>query len=251
MNTEREALFTALGWERPPALIDEALTHRSFTNERHGRGKRPPARDNQRLEFLGDSVLNLCVSELLMAAFPDADEGLLSRMRANLVNTDPLAEFGRAVGLGAALRLGRGSQASGDHEQANVLADAVEALVGAAYLDGGLTAARDLVGRIVGEGLRNAASLGGLDPKSALQERVQARGGSTPVYRPAADLAAGHDPHVFVVEVSSDGRTLGRGEGRTKKAAQQSAARDALERLASEPTNDIVETPGATGPGAP
>ena len=242
MSDERAALFASLGWERPPALIDEALTHRSFTNERHGRGKRPAARDNQRLEFLGDSVLNLCVSELLMAAFPEADEGLLSRMRANLVNTDPLAEFGRTVGLGAALRLGRGSQASGDHEQANVLADAVEALVGAAYLDGGLGAARDLVGRIVGEGLRNAATLGGLDAKSALQERVQAAGGPTPIYRVVSGQGNDGNATSFTVEVFTGEQRLGSGEGRTKKAAQQAAARDALTRWTA---------PTETPPGPP
>lgn len=237
-DTIRAQLFVAIGWERPPALIDEALTHRSFTNER--RRQQPRARDNQRLEFLGDAVLNLCVSELLMTAFPDADEGQLSRMRSNLVNAEPLAEFGRSVGLGPALRLGRGALASGDHLQANVLADAVEALVGAAYLDGGLASARDLVGRIVGEGLRNATELRGNDPKSALQEAVQARGGPTPVYR----LLSQNDG--FEVEVCTGDQTLGRGHGRSKKLAEQDAARDALARLRS--SGEAPEGPPSSPP---
>jgi len=239
-DEHRARLFAALGWERPPALAEEALTHRSYTNERRGRA--PRQRDNQRLEFLGDSVLNFCVSELLMAAFPDADEGLLSRMRANLVNAEPLAEYGRQIGLGPALRLGRGALASGDHLQTNVLADAVEALVGAAYLDGGLTAARDLVGRIVGGSLRNASDLRELDPKSALQEEIQARGARAPVYL-LTGSEADEQQRWFVIEVRSGDTLLGQGKGRSKKAAEQAAARDALDHLPPLTPEKNDETP--------
>jgi ribonuclease-3 len=229
-------LLVRLGVDRAPPLLEEALTHRSFANERRGRG--PRIRDNQRLEFLGDAVLNLCVSELLMAAFPDADEGLLSRMRSNLVNADLLAEYGRSIDLGQTLRLGRGALSSGDHLQANVIADAVEALVGAVYLDGGLEAARGLVQRVVADGLRNATELRGADPKSALQEEVQARKEPVPVYRVVSAEGAEQD-RWFLVEVCTGERLLGQGRGRSKKLAEQAAARDALARLSALPPSDL------------
>jgi ribonuclease-3 len=218
-------LLERLGLPRPPPLLEEALTHRSFANERRGRSSR--LRDNQRLEFLGDAVLGLCVSELLMAAFPDADEGQLSRMRSNLVNAELLAEYGRSIELSPALQLGKGALASGDHQQSNVLADAVEALVGAVYLDRGLEGARELVQRVVREGLRNATELRGADPKSALQEQVQARRGPVPIYR----LVSAEGPEQdrwFEVEVCSGEQVLGRGRGRSKKLAELAAAKNAL-----------------------
>lgn len=221
-------LLSRLSLPQAPPLLEEALTHRSFANERRGRG--PRIRDNQRLEFLGDAVLNLCVSELLMAAFPDADEGQLSRMRSNLVNADLLAEYGRTIELGQALRLGRGALASGDHQQSNVLADAVEALVGATYLDGGLTASRSLVRQIVAEGLRNVTELRGADPKSALQEEIQSRKEPVPMYRVVGAEGPEQD-RWFLVEVYTGERLLGRGRGRSKKLAEQAAARDALALL--------------------
>jgi ribonuclease-3 len=231
----RHKLLASLGLDRPPPLLDEALTHRSFANERRGRGHR--LRDNQRLEFLGDAVLNLCVSELLMAAFPDADEGLLSRMRSNLVNADLLAEYGRSIDLGQALRLGRGAQSSGDHQQSNVLADAVEALVGAVYLDGGLPSARGLVRQIVQGGLADAGALLGLDPKSALQERVQAEGMPAPAYRVESPDAP-ESERWFFAEVTAGEQSLGKGRGRSKKSAEQAAARDALRNLSARPTSE-------------
>jgi ribonuclease-3 len=218
-------LLERLGLPRPPPLLEEALTHRSFANERRSRGSR--LRDNQRLEFLGDAVLGLCVSELLMAAFPDADEGQLSRMRSNLVNAELLAEYGRSIELSPALQLGKGALASGDHQQSNVLADAVEALVGAVYLDQGLDGARELVQRVVSEGLRNATELRGADPKSALQEQVQARRGPVPVYRLVSTEGPEQD-RWFEIEVCSGEQVLGRGRGRSKKLAELAAAKNAL-----------------------
>jgi ribonuclease III len=222
----RQRLFEALGWTEPPARTDEALTHRSYINERGARGGAPSPRDNQVLEFLGDAVLGLCVSEHLMAKYPDADEGALSRMRAALVKTEALADFGRRVGLGEAMTLGRGAVAAGDRNQPNVLADAVEALVAAAYLDGGLERARELVARVVGD-RSDSAELSFRDPKSELQERVQARGKRAPSYQLAASEGPDHD-RWFEIDVLIDGNVVARGRGRSKKLAEQEAARAAL-----------------------
>ncbi|MEZ4308541.1 MAG: ribonuclease III [Polyangiaceae bacterium] len=213
-----------LGIETPTAHLEEALTHPSYANEHRG-----SARDNQRLEFLGDAVLGLCVSELLMDRFPEAREGELSLMRASLVNTDALADWARAISLGDALRLGRGADAAGERQQKNVLADAVEALVGAAYLDHGLEAARKLARTIIADPLERLASGPALerDPKSELQERVQARGGSSPRYRVVEAIGPDHSRE-FLIAVEVDGQPLGEGRGRSKKRAEQEAARTAL-----------------------
>ena len=225
----RDALWEALGWLEPPAGAEEALTHRSFTNEQGARRPTGPLPDNQRLEFLGDSVLGLCASELLIEEFPDADEGELSRMRAALVKAEPLAAFARKAGVGEALRLGKGADQAGDRLQTNVLADAVEALVAAAYLDGGLDRARALVRRIVADGLEKKDELGGRDPKSSLQELVQGEGKRAPVYRLAETDGPDHD-RWFRVEVLVDDVVAGEGRGRSKKIAEQEAARAALEK---------------------
>ena len=225
----RDALWQALGWLEPPAAADEALTHRSFTNEQSARRQTGQLPDNQRLEFLGDSVLGLCASELLIEEFPDADEGELSRMRAALVKAEPLAAFARKSGVGEALRLGKGADLAGDRKQTNVLADAVEALVAAAYLDGGLDRARALVRRIVADGLEKKDELGGRDPKSALQELVQGDGKRAPVYRLADSEGPDHD-RWFRVEVLVEDEVVGEGRGRSKKIAEQEAAQAALEK---------------------
>lgn len=233
----RARLFALLDWTPPEALADEALTHRSFTNEAQlATGGTPPKalppaglRNNQRLEFLGDAVLSVCVSELLMQAHPSADEGALSRMRSTLVRADHLAEFGRSLGLGDTLRLGRGAHASGDRNQKNVLADAVEALVGAAYLDGGLDRARPLVRRIVGDALSQLDPRG-QDPKSTLQELVQVGGRHAPAYRLASTEGPEND-RWFLVEVLLDDAVLAQGKGRSKKLAEQEAARLAIAEL--------------------
>lgn len=231
MTHDRQALllWEALGWEEPPALAGEALTHRSYANEHGTRRTGETTSDNQRLEFLGDAALGLCASELLMEAFPDADEGELSRMRAALVKAETLATFARKVNVGDALRLGKGADLAGDRRQTNVLADAVEALVAAAYLDGGLDRARALVRRIVGDDLDRARELGSRDPKSALQEKVQGRGRRAPVYRLATTEGPEHD-RWFVVEVVVEDEVVATGRGRSKKVAEQEAARAAMEK---------------------
>lgn len=205
--------------------LEEALTHPSYSNEQ------PPGRrvDNQRLEFLGDSVLGLCVSEILMDRFPSAREGELSIMRAALVNTDALAAWARAVNFGAALRLGRGADAAGERDQKNVLADAVEAFVGAVYLDCGIQTARLVSEAIVAEPLARFVSGPpvGRDPKSELQERIQAAGGPSPRYRIIGTEGPDHSRlFIAVVEVGSE--VMGTGKGRSKKHAEQEAARAAL-----------------------
>lgn len=218
-------LLEQLGLDGACPHLDEALTHPSYANEHRDEG-----RDNQRLEFLGDAVLGLCVSELLMDRFREAHEGDLSLMRATLVNADALAQWARVADLAGALRLGRGADAAGERQQVNVLADAVEAIVGAVYIDLGLESARSLAAAIVGEPLERMASgpPPGRDPKSELQERVQARGGTSPKYRLIEAIGPDHSRE-FVVAVDVDGEVLGAGRGRSKKSAEKDAARSALE----------------------
>ena len=200
--------------------FDEALTHTSFANESR-------ARDNQRLEFLGDAVLGLCVSELLALAHPDADEGALTRMRAALVNAEALARWARDVNVGEALALGRGARAGNEREQTNVLSDAVEAIVAAVYEARGLEGARALVSDVVRVPMAQAETLGVRDPKSLLQEKVQAEGLVAPYYRVVHTSGPAH-AQVFVVECVVEADVIGRGEGRSKRLAERAAALDAL-----------------------
>jgi ribonuclease III len=222
----RDRLSALLG-EAPIPRLDEALTHPSFANE-------SGAPHNQRLEFLGDAVLGLCVSELLASAYPDADEGKLTRMRSALVNAEALAAWGRKVGLGATLALGRGARSGAERDQTNVLADAVEALVAAVYEARGIEGARALVREVAGAPLEEADLLGMRDPKSALQERVQARGLPAPAYRVVATRGPQHE-QIFEVEVLVGEELAGRGEGRSKRLAERAAAIAALDRLDAPP----------------
>jgi ribonuclease-3 len=207
----------------PIPRFDEALTHSSYGNE-------SGTADNQRLEFLGDAVLGLCVSEMLGAAHASADEGLLTRMRSALVNAEALASWARRIDLGATLAFGRGAALGGERDQTNVLADAAEALVAAVYDARGLDGARALVQDIVAERFDKVDRLGVLDPKSDLQERVQARGMPAPTYRVVSVTGAAHD-QVFLVEVLLNDAALAQGEGRSKRQAEHAAARAALAQL--------------------
>ena len=216
--------------------LEQALVHPSFRNEAGAE----VGLDNQRLEFLGDAVLALCVSELLMAEFPAVDEGELTVMRAALVNAEALAAVAARLELGAALRLGRGADATGERQRPNVLADALEAVVGAVYLDGGLEAARALTRIVVADGVATLQAQGGSerDPKSRLQERLQARGAPAPSYEVVAIDGPAHQ-RSFEVAVSVEREpgvpvVAGRGLGRSKKLAAQAAAHAALAWLASE-----------------
>jgi len=207
-----------------PELLDRALTHISRANEDDA-----PASSNERLEFLGDAVLDLIVSELLMTAYPDADEGVLSQARARAVNTDALSEHARALGLERALRLGRGELRSGGRDKVSIQADVFEAVLGALYLDGGIEAARVFVTREFGPVLGEAASVL-RDEKTRLQELLQRRGGVPPTYALCGARGPDHAKE-FEVEVSADGRVLARGSGRSKQSAERDAARQALRDL--------------------
>jgi ribonuclease-3 len=198
----------------------EALTHPSYANE----SSEP---DNQRLEFLGDAVLGLCVSELLARARPDADEGTLTRMRSALVNAEALACWAKAERIGEAIALGKGARAGTEREQTNVLADAVEALVASVYEAHGLDGARKLVEQVVKEPMQEVERLGSRDPKSLLQEQVQAQGLPAPTYRVKGMRGPQHDP-TFEVEVLVGENVVGTGEGRSKRVAERAAAMNAL-----------------------
>lgn len=199
----------------------QALTHPSYANERRD------SSDNQRLEFLGDAVLGFCVSDLIYRRFPHADEGTLTRLRAQLVNAEALADWARRTAVPEVLRLGRGAGASGLRQSTNVLADAVEALIAACFLDSGLEQARTVCERIVESRLQAFERVGARDPKSELQERLQAKGELPPVY---ALLESGGPAHEkwFRVEVRVGEQVLGEGVGRSKRAAERAAAEAAL-----------------------
>jgi ribonuclease III len=224
VDSARVALLARLGLDEAPPHFAQALTHPSYSNEHRAEN----APDNQRLEFLGDAVLDLCVSELLLERLPDADEGVLSRAYGGLVNAESLARWARDNDVGAALQVGKGAATTGITERTNVLADTVEALVAAIYLDGGLDAARRIAAFIVESGLADMTELGRRDAKTTLQELVQAGGGAAPAYRLLAVEGPDHDRQ-FLMAVDVAGQQLAEGRGRTKKLAEQAAASAALE----------------------
>ncbi len=205
-------------------LLEEALRHSSFVNEQHG--KKP--RDNERLEFLGDAVLNLAVGDLLMRRYPNLKEGELSRMRANLVNESSLAGIARSIHLGENILLGKGELNTRGREKSSILADALEAVVAAVYLDGGFDVVHGLIEIHFSPLLESAYSMSGnLDFKSQLQERAQMSGKLVPVYRVVGENGPDHDK-TFTVRVSINNLKAD-GEGKSKKLAEQQAAREALE----------------------
>jgi ribonuclease III len=224
-------LEARLGYRfRDRSILDLALRHRS-----HGHEGGSPDLHNERLEFLGDALLGFVVAErLFQAAGGRGRVGDLSRRRAELVSAASLAARARALSLGAHLRLGKGEEGSGGREKESLLADALEAVVAAIYLDGGLEAARRFIAALFANELSGLPPAPLSDPKSALQESLQARGLSVPEYRVVAESGNAQEP-LFEVEVLSEGAVLGRGEGRTKKAAETEAARSALRGPAGAP----------------
>jgi ribonuclease-3 len=208
-------------------LLKHAITHSSFVHEQ----KLDTSESNERLEFLGDAVLSLCVTELLLRHAFDADEGALTRMRASLVNTVALARFADSVRLSRWVKLGKGAARGGDALQPKVLACVVEAVIAAVYVDQGLEGARRLIWRIVGESFQSMSRISRRDPKSELQERVQGVGRKAPTYECMAGLSP-DDNGCFHVEVRVENDILGYGQGRSKKAAEQAAAYTALEKMA-------------------
>lgn len=205
-------------------LLVDALTHRSYVHEFAA----PGVVSNERLEFLGDAALGIVTSDLLYEAYPEATEGELTALRAALVRASTLAEFARAVTLAPHLRLGRGEAATGGRERELLLARAFEAIVGAVYVDGGLAATRRTLEPFLRAELRRVtAQLTIKDNKSLLQERSQASLGITPSYRVVEETGPSHD-RVFVVEVALGEFVAGRGEGKSKRQAEQQAAASAL-----------------------
>ncbi len=208
-----------------PELLLQALTHKSFVNEnQHKRGETEILLDNERLEFLGDAVLELRVSERLYIRFPDKPEGELSRVRSQIVNTQALARFAVRLGLGEFLRLGRGEARSGGRQRISLLADTFEALLAALYLDGAEKIVQNLIDELLASELASSCS----DYKSELQERLQEQGGPPPVYELTGRHGADHQPLFFIEVQDAAGCRLGTGRGTSRKAAEQKAAADAL-----------------------
>ncbi len=226
-----EDLEARLGYRfSDPALLARALTHRSRAHER----KEGYGDDWERLEFLGDSLLGFVVGDWLVRHDSHANEGVLTRRKQSVVREEALAEAARRIGLGEALRLGRGEESSGGRDKPSLLADAFEGVLGAVYMDGGVRAARSFVKRHLGAALKAACErdLAAEDHKTRLQETVQGKLRETPRYRVVGTQGPAH-AREFEAEALVRGEVLGAGRGTSRKQAEQEAARDALERLAA------------------
>ena len=227
MTTDVSGLAGVLGVDLPAELATQAVTHRSYAYEHGG------LPHNERLEFLGDAVLELVVTEYLYGAYPDRPEGDLAKIRASLVNTYALADIARELGpdgLGAHLRLGKGEELTGGRDKHSILADTMEAVFGAVYLTHGLEPARELIERIIGERLTVVPTLGAaLDWKTSLQEKVASLGRPKALYE-ITSTGPDHDKTFTAIAFAGEDR-LGEGVGRTKKEAEQKAAEQAWASL--------------------
>ena len=235
---------------KDPQLLTLALTHSSLAYERNPERMPDPGSDNERLEFIGDAVLGLLVAEALYRRFPNSREGELTRLRASLVSSRNLAQVAQRIELGPMLRMGRGEEHSGGQKKPALLANALEAVIAAMYLDGGLAPARDFVMRHIVEPMETeletavhavgpfSGAVG--DYKSALQERLQAIGAGQPKYVLTDQSGPDHRKRfrvaVRIAEGESEWTTLAEAEGTTKKLAQQEAARLALAGVAAPAT---------------
>lgn len=228
-------LEEALGYRfRDLTLLDLALTHRSFANEQG------LSDHNERLEFLGDSILGAVAAEWLYEAHPELPEGDLSKRKSYLVSAPALAGFARELPIGESLRLGVGEERSGGREKPSLLADTVEAVLGAVFLDGGIEPVRRIVTPLLERVVEERPRVLDQDPKTRLQEAVQARGWELPAYRLVAEEGPDHAKR-FTIECRVQDRPAGRGHGRSKKLAEQKAAAEALEGLLAA---DAVEAGG-------
>lgn len=206
-----------------PELLENALTHSSCANESRGK-----LQSNERLEFLGDSILGMVVADHLYRNHPDLPEGELTRTRSALVCEESLVEVAQALGLGEYLKLGKGEEAGGGRERPSIIADAVEAVLAAVYLDGGIGSARKLIQKFILD--REAEKSASRDYKTALQELVQRESGQVLGYQLIGAEGPDH-AKIFSVEVDLNGIPIGQGRGRSKKEAEQNAAKAAIEKL--------------------
>ena len=221
-----ETIEKKLGYDfKNRGLLINALTHSSYANENRGRS----CESNERLEFLGDSVLGLVVADALYRRFPELPEGRMTRMRAQLVCEESLHHVASELGLGEYMRLGRGEEHTGGRNRTSILADAVEAVIAAMYLDGGMLVASAFIERYILSAL-DAGHISFGDCKTELQELVQRKSGSVLTYELLGESGPDHDK-TFTSQVSINGRPIGSGSGRTKKEAEQAAARAALMEL--------------------
>lgn len=230
---EQPAVLAArLGLDlKDPALLDSALTHRSFAFEKGG------VTHNERLEFLGDAVLGLIVTDMIFRWYPGLSEGEMAKLRASTVNMHVLADAARRLGLGSDLFLGKGEELSGGRDKSSILADAFEAVLGAVYLDSGVEAATAIIESTLAEHIRDHVSQGVVrDYKTHLQEVTARRGGRVPDYQ----LTSSGPDHAkrFGASVYVEGKLLGEGNGRSKKEAEQAAARQALDSLNDQGASD-------------
>jgi ribonuclease III len=211
-------------------ILEEALTHKSYVNERRESGRI----HNERLEFLGDAVLSLIISDYLARRYPELSEGALSKLKATLVSETALANAARRLDLGRYLRLGRGEERSNGREKASLLADALEAVIAAVYLDGGFDASREVTVDVLSDELHrlDAAQIqpGGDDYKTRLQEWCQKRYELLPQYLVVGETGPDHQK-IFEVEVQVNQQVVGVGRGNSKKEAEQEAAQRALEQV--------------------
>ena len=219
-------LEAAIGYKfKNIALLQNALAHSSYANERWHNS----LMSNERLEFLGDSILGMCVAEYLYCTFPDRPEGELTRMRADMVCEQTLANVAGRIGLGEHLLLGKGEEQGGGRNRNSILADAVESVIAATFLDGGMGAAKQFIQKYILVEVP-VKKLHNVDYKTSLQELVQQKKNQVLSYALVGESGPDHDKH-FEVEVSLNGKVVGLGSGSSKKRAEQDAARVAIESL--------------------
>ena len=219
-------LEAAIGYKfKNIALLQNALAHSSYANERWHNS----LMSNERLEFLGDSILGMCVAEYLYCTFPDRPEGELTRMRADMVCEQTLANVAGRIGLGEHLLLGKGEEQGGGRNRNSILADAVESVIAATFLDGGMGAAKQFIQKYILVEVP-VKKLHNVDYKTSLQELVQQKKNQVLTYTMVGESGPDHDKH-FEVEVCLNGKVVGLGSGSSKKRAEQDAARVAIEAL--------------------